>query len=209
MTVFQRRNNIVISTLTQRQNLTLKQRCFWVDTGKLFTPILWCSKNYSLYINAVKITVFQRRNNVIWSTLYQRRNFTSKQRWFWVETKNNFVLMLWSLRDCNFFIDVEKITVFQRWNNVILSTLNQRRNLTLKQRWFWVDTKNFLLLLYYDVQGIIIFIFMSKWYLSFNIETTSLCQRQFNVKILRWSNVDFGLALQTILFLYVMILEGL
>ena len=155
MTVFQRRNNIVISTLTQRQNLTLKQRCFWVDTGKLFTPILWCSKNYSLYINAVKITVFQRRNNVIWSTLYQRRNFTSKQRWF------------------------------------------------------WVDTKNFLLLLYYDVQGIIILIFTSKWYLSFNIETTPLCQRQFNVKILRWSNVDFGLAQQTILFLYVMILEGL
>ena len=131
-----------------------------------------------------------------------------KQRCFWVDTKNNFVLMLWFLRDCNFFIDVEKITLFQRWNNVILSTLNQRRNLTLKQRWFWVDTKNFLLLLYYDVQGIIIFIFMSKWYLSFNIETTSLCQRQCNVKILRWSNFDFGLALQTTLFIYVMILQG-
>ena len=164
-----------------------------------------CSKNYSLYINAVKITVFQRRNNVIWSTLYQRRNFTSKQRWFWVETKNNFVLMLWSLRDCNFFIDVEKITLFQRWNNVILSTLNQRWNLALKKHWFWVDTKKFLLLLYYDVQGIIMC--LSKWYMSFNIETTSLCQRQFNVKILRWSNVDFGLALETNLFLYVMILE--
>ena len=126
-----------------------------------------------------------------------------------VDTKNNFVLMLWSLRDCNFFIDVEKITVFQRWNNVILSTLNQCRNLTLKQRWFWVDIKKFILLLYYDVQGIIIFIFTSKWYLSFNVETTSLYQRQFNVKILRWSDVDFGLALQITLFLYVMILEGL
>ena len=209
MTVFQRRNNVVLSTLNQLQNLTLKQRCFWVDTEKHFTPTLWCSKNYSLYINAVKITVFQRRNSVIWSTLYQRRNFTLKQRWFWVDTKNNFVLVLWSLRDCNFFIDVEKITVFQRWNNVILSTLNQSRNLTLKQRWFWVDTKKFLLLLYYDVQGIIIFIFTSKWYLSFNVETTSLYQSQFIVKILRWSDVDFGLALQTTLFLYVMILEGL
>ena len=33
------------------------------------------------------------------------------------------------------------MTVFQRWNNVSLSTLNQPRNLTLKQRWFWVDSK--------------------------------------------------------------------
>ena len=33
------------------------------------------------------------------------------------------------------------MTVFQRQNNVSLLTLNQRRNLTLKQRWFWVDTK--------------------------------------------------------------------
>ena len=32
------------------------------------------------------------------------------------------------------------MTVFQRRSNVSLSTLNQRRNLTLKQRWFWVDS---------------------------------------------------------------------
>ena len=48
----------------------------------------------------------------------------------------------------NLHINVEKITVFQRRNNVSLSTLNQRRDLTLKQRWFWVDTKNVLFLCY-------------------------------------------------------------
>ena len=36
------------------------------------------------------------------------------------------------------------MTVFQRRSNVSLSTLNQRRNLTLKQRWFWVDSKKLL-----------------------------------------------------------------
>ena len=33
------------------------------------------------------------------------------------------------------------MTVFQRRNNVSLSTLNERRKLTVKQRWFWVDSK--------------------------------------------------------------------
>ena len=36
------------------------------------------------------------------------------------------------------------MTVFQRRNNVSLSTLNQRRSLTLKQPWFWVDSKKLL-----------------------------------------------------------------
>ena len=36
------------------------------------------------------------------------------------------------------------MTVFQRRNNVSLSTLNQHRNLTLKQRWFWVDSQKLL-----------------------------------------------------------------
>ena len=36
------------------------------------------------------------------------------------------------------------MTIFQRRNNVSLSTLNQRRSLTLKQRWFWVDSKKLL-----------------------------------------------------------------
>ena len=39
------------------------------------------------------------------------------------------------------------MAVFQRRNNVSLSTLNQRRNLTLKKRWFWVDSKKLLSLM--------------------------------------------------------------
>ena len=38
------------------------------------------------------------------------------------------------LEKVKLYINVEKITVFQRQNNVSFSTLNQRRNLTLKQR---------------------------------------------------------------------------
>ena len=33
-----------------------------------------------------------------------------------------------------FYIKVENLTVFERRNNVTLSTLNQRRSFTLKQR---------------------------------------------------------------------------
>ena len=65
-------------------------------------------KNYNLYINVEKITVFQRQNNVILSTLNQRWNLTLKQRGFWVDTKNNFVLMLWSLTDCNFLLTLKR-----------------------------------------------------------------------------------------------------
>ena len=46
------------------------------------------------------------------------------------------------LEKLSLYINIDGVTVFQRRNNVSLSTLNQRRNLTLKQRWFWVDTKN-------------------------------------------------------------------
>ena len=38
------------------------------------------------------------------------------------------------LEKVKLYINVEKITVFQLRNNVSLSTLNQSRNLTLKQR---------------------------------------------------------------------------
>ena len=38
------------------------------------------------------------------------------------------------LEKLKLYINVEKITVSQRRNNVSLSTLNQRRNLMLKQR---------------------------------------------------------------------------
>ena len=46
-------------------------------------------------------------------------------------------------------MNVEKITVSQRRKNVSLSTLNQRRNLTLKQRCFGLTLKA-ILLLYHD-----------------------------------------------------------
>ena len=39
------------------------------------------------------------------------------------------------------YVNVEKITVFERRNNVTLPTLNQRRCFTMKQRGFWVDSK--------------------------------------------------------------------
>ena len=39
------------------------------------------------------------------------------------------------------------MAVFQRRNNVSLTTSNQRRNLTLKKRWFWVDSKKLLSLM--------------------------------------------------------------
>ena len=62
--------------------------------------------------------------------------------------------MLQWLRNFNLYINVEEITVFQRRNNVILSTLKQLENLPLKQRWFWVDTKPKIILLYQQTQQV-------------------------------------------------------
>ena len=59
------------------------------------------------------------------------------------------------------YINFEKITVFQRQNNVSSSTLNQRWNLTFKQRWFWVDSEKPILFLYHDAWKIKIFI--QRW----------------------------------------------
>ena len=42
--------------------------------------------------------------------------------------------MLRRLRSCKLSNDVEKTTLFQHRNNVVLFKLNQRQNLTLKQR---------------------------------------------------------------------------
>ena len=55
------------------------------------------------------------------------------------------------LEKLKLYINVEKITVFQRRSNVSLSTLNQRRNLTLKQCWFWVYNKKVLFLRHIDM----------------------------------------------------------
>ena len=74
------------------------------------------------------------------------------------------------------------MTVFQRRHNIILSTLNQRQNLTLKQRCFWVDTEN-ILLLSYDARKIIVFTLMLQRYLYFDVKTRSSDQRCINVKI--------------------------
>ena len=119
-----------MSKLIHRLNSTLKQCWFWVD-----------SKN-NLYINVEKVAVFQRRNNVSLSTLNRRQTLTLKQRWFWVYSKKQFysyIMMLEKLK--NLYANVETLTVFQCRNSVSLSTLNQRQNLTLKQRSFWVDSK--------------------------------------------------------------------
>ena len=55
------------------------------------------------------------------------------------------------LEKLKLYINVEKITVFQRRSNVSLSTLNQRRNLMLKQCWFWVYNKKVLFLRHIDM----------------------------------------------------------
>ena len=88
------------------------------------------------------ITVSERRNKVSLSTLNQGRNLTLKQRWFWVDSKKAILFInhdVWKIT--NLYINIKNMTVFQRRNNVSLSTLNERRKLTSKQRWFWVDSK--------------------------------------------------------------------
>ena len=50
-------------------------------------------RNFNLYIKVEERTVFKRRDNVILSTLKQLQNLMLKQRWFWVDTKPNFVLL--------------------------------------------------------------------------------------------------------------------
>ena len=80
---FQRRNNLYLSTVNQRQKLTL------------FSYNMMLEKSKSLY-NVKIITVFQRRNNVSLSMLNQHGNLKLKQHWFLVDHKNIFVLMLCS-----------------------------------------------------------------------------------------------------------------
>ena len=94
------------------------------------------------------ITVSERRNKVSLSTLNQGRNLTLKQRWFWADSKKAILFInhdVWKIT--NLYINIKNMTVFQRRNNVSLSTLNERRKLTVKQRWFWVDSKKRLSLM--------------------------------------------------------------
>ena len=106
--------------------------------------------------------------------------------------KTNFVFISCSYVKLKSSIKIEKITILEHRNNVSLSTLNQRPNLTLKQRWFWADPKKAILSIYHDFWKIKIFISILKRWPYFNVETTSVYQRWINVGIWRWNNVDFG-----------------
>ena len=138
--------NVDLSMLVHWSNSTLKQRWFWVDSKNNFVLISWCLKSQNL--NVDKVTVFQRGNNVNLLTSNQRWNLTLKQRWSWVDSKTQFCSYITILEKLKLYINVEKITVFQRRKNVSLSTLNQRRNLRLKQCWFWVGSKNIFVLMF-------------------------------------------------------------
>ena len=108
--------------------------------------------------------------------------------------------MEWCLRNYKLYMNVEKTTVFQRQNNVVLSTLNQRRNLTLKKSWIWVDTKA-VLFLCFDVWESIKCILTLKRQLYFKVVKTSFCRNWTNVNIQYWSNIEFGFTLKAVLFL--------
>ena len=70
--VFQRRNNVSLSTVNQRQKSTL------------FSYNMMLKKSKPLY-NVEMITVFQCRNQVSLSMLNQRRNLKLKQHLFLVD----------------------------------------------------------------------------------------------------------------------------
>ena len=112
---------------------------------------------WNIFQNAYR-AVPSKHSTLKYVEITSRRRSTWYPRWFNGEirrwnnvdfglTLRNFVLISWYLKNYNLYINVEKITVFQRRNNVILSTLNQRWNLTLKQRWLWVDTENRFILM--------------------------------------------------------------
>ena len=70
---------------------------------------------------------------------------TLKQRWFWADSKKVILFIYHDVwKTTNLYINIKKMTVFQRRNKVSLSTLNPRRNLMLKQLWFWVDSRKLL-----------------------------------------------------------------
>ena len=135
-----------------------------------------------LYHNAWKIKIF---------ILNQRRNLTLKQRWFWVDSKKQFYSYIMFLYKTKIFIlTVKSLPYFERRNNI--STLNQRRNLTFKQRWFWIDSKK-VLFSCYDAQEVIIFILVlnrSAFECRNIIILSTLKQRQKFMLKQRWFWVD-------------------
>ena len=132
----------------------LQHRCFPVKFLKFLRTYTQQTLNVDSTLIYVEITSRRRSTwyprwfNVDLSTLIHRSNSTLKQRWFWVDSKTQFCSYITMLKKLNIYINIEKITVFQRRNNVSLSTLNQRRNFKLKQHWFWVYHKNIFVLIF-------------------------------------------------------------
>ena len=84
-----------------------------------------------------------------------------------------------------FILTFKEITVFQCHNYGILSTLKQRQNFMLEQRWFWLDTKTNFVLLYQQTQ---------------NVESMSKLRRHVNIAkfprhfdVLFWCNFHKGI----------------
>ena len=93
--------------------------------------ILCIIKIKYLNINIVKKAVFQRRNNVGLSLLNESWNLTLKQYWFCADT-GKVLFLCYEAQEVIIFTLTLKRSVFQRRNNVILSTSKQPQNLTLK-----------------------------------------------------------------------------
>ena len=93
--------------------------------------ILCIIKIKYLNINIVKKAVFQRRNNVGLSLLNESWNLTLKQYWFCADT-GKVLFLCYEAQEVIIFILKLKTSVFQRRNNVILSTSKQPQNATLK-----------------------------------------------------------------------------
>ena len=93
--------------------------------------ILCIIKIKYLNISIEKKAVFQCRNNVGLSTLNQSWNLTLKQCWFCADT-GKVLFLCYEAQEVIIFILKLKTSVFQRRNNVILSTSKQPQNLTLK-----------------------------------------------------------------------------
>ena len=141
--LFRLHNMQISKFVTIMLKIELKNNRVPANTQRWFNVDI-CWNNVATSVNVISTLIQRRFVNVDTSTY-----FNVETTLIWVDSKNNFVLISSCLKNENLPIIVEKITVFQRRNNVSLSTLNQRRNLTLKQRWFWVDSKKAILLLYY------------------------------------------------------------
>ena len=117
-------------------------------------------------------------------SINQRWFLDQIQRWknvdFGLTLKHNFVLISWSLKNYNVYINVEKINVFRGRNNVCLSTVNQRQKSTLLSNNIMLEkSKSF-----YNVEMITVFQRRNKVRLS----TLSQCR---NLKLKQyWFRVD-------------------